>query len=55
MKFWKPLMLDNFFLDFLKSNNYGWYYDKKHPFFGEHILELHYMDTDAQLIFFQTN
>ena len=42
-------------LDLSKLLIYEWLYDKMQPYFGEAILELHYLDTDSFLLSFKPN
>ena len=53
IKFTKPLDVGFRVLDLSKLLIYDWYCDEMQPYFGEHNLDLHYMDTDAYIFFFK--
>ena len=43
----KPIYVGFSALELSKLLMYEWYFDKMQPFFGEHNLKLHYLDTDS--------
>ena len=46
----KPIYLGFAVLDLSKLYKYESYYDKLQPYFGQEILQLHYVHTDALVL-----
>ena len=53
IQFTKPIYVGFRVLDLSKLLMYVWYYDKMRPYFGEHNLELPYLDTDSFIFSFK--
>ena len=49
----KPIYVGFCVIELSKLLLYEWYYDKMQPYFGEDILELHYLDTDSLIFSFK--
>ena len=51
----KPTYLGFTILELSKLHMYETYYDKLQPYFGQEIIQLHYIDTDAFVLSLNTN
>ena len=53
IKLTKPIYIGFCVLELSKLLMYEWFYDKMQPYFGEHNLELHHLDTDSFIFSFK--